>query len=363
MASGSTCDTFGILVITARCIVNEEDCFVSLTHKLRNQMALPVIGAPMFIVSNPDLVIAQCLSGVIGSFPALNARPAEALETWIEKIQTALHEHRRAHPGHQVAPFAVNQIIHQTNDRLEHDLEVCVRHRVPMIITSLRAPTDVVKEIHAYGGVVFHDVISIRHAQKALEAGVDGLILVCAGAGGHAGTLSPFALVREVRRFFDGPIALSGSITDGFGVLAAEALGADFAYVGTRFIATREANAVDGYKQMILDSAAVDIVYTPFFSGVHGNYLKSSIAAQGLDPDNLPTADKKAMNFAGTRVKAWKDIWGAGQGVGNIDDVPSARALIERLCGEYAQAKARLLGEPYDPMRTATPATEAHAGS
>jgi nitronate monooxygenase len=317
---------------------------VSLSEKLRSQMAIPVIGAPMFIVSNPDLVIAQCLSGVIGSFPALNARPAEALETWIEKIQAALEEARAAQPERKIAPFAVNQIIHQTNDRLAHDLEVCVRHRVPMIITSLRAPTDVVKEIHAYGGVVFHDVISIRHAQKALEAGVDGLILVCAGAGGHAGMLSPFALLREVRRFFDGPIALSGSITDGAGVLAAEALGADFAYVGTRFIATREANATDAYKQMILDSAAADIIYTPFFSGVHGNYLKSSVTAQGLDPENLPIADKSSMNFAGTRVKAWKDIWGAGQGVGNIDDVPPARELIERLCGEYAQAKARLLG-------------------
>jgi len=317
---------------------------VSLSEKLRSQMAIPVIGAPMFIVSNPDLVIAQCVSGVIGSFPALNARPAEALETWIEKIQAALEEARASQPERKIAPFAVNQIIHQTNDRLAHDLEVCVRHRVPVIITSLRAPTDVVKEIHAYGGVVFHDVISIRHAQKALEAGVDGLILVCAGAGGHAGMLSPFALLREVRRFFDGPIALSGSITDGAGVLAAEALGADFAYVGTRFIATREANATAAYKQMILDSAAADIIYTPFFSGVHGNYLKSSVTAQGLDPENLPIADKSSMSFAGTRVKAWKDIWGAGQGVGNIDDVPPARELIERLCAEYAQAKARLLG-------------------
>jgi nitronate monooxygenase len=319
---------------------------VSLAQNLRSQMALPVIGAPMFIVSNPDLVIAQCTSGVVGSFPALNARPAEVLETWIDRIESALDAHRRAHPGSKVAPFAVNQIIHQTNDRLEHDLEVCVRRRVPIIITSLRAPTDVVKGIHAYGGVIFHDVISIRHAEKALEAGVDGLILVCAGAGGHAGTLSPFALVREVRRFFDGPIALSGAITDGAGVLAAEALGADFAYIGTRFIATREANAVPPYKEMILASAAADIVYTPFFSGVHGNYLKRSVAAQGLDPENLPVAEKSAMNFAGTRVKAWKDIWGAGQGVGNIDDVPPARELVEGLCAEYEAAKARLLDEP-----------------
>jgi nitronate monooxygenase len=318
---------------------------VSLVEKLRSQMTIPVVGAPMFIVSNPDLVIAQCTSGVIGSFPALNARPAEALEPWIEKIETALADFRRAHPERKVAPFAVNQIIHQSNDRLEHDLDVCIRHRVPIIITSLRAPTDVVQSIHAYGGVIFHDVISIRHAQKALEAGVDGLILVCAGAGGHAGTLSPFALVREVRRFFDGPLLLSGSITDGSGVLAAEAVGADFAYVGTRFIATREANAVDAYKQMILDSAAADIVYTPFFSGVHGNYLKHSIAAQGLDPNNLPIADKASMNFATGRVKAWKDIWGAGQGVGNIDDLPPASELIGRLCEEYAHAKGRLLGD------------------
>ena len=315
---------------------------MSLAQNLRSKLSIPVIAAPMFIVSNPDLVIAQCTSGVVGSFPALNARPAEMLETWIKQIKDACGEYQAAHPGEKVAPFAVNQIIHQTNDRLMHDLEVCVRQQVPIIITSLRAPTDVVKGIHEYGGVIFHDVISIRHAQKALEAGVDGLILVCAGAGGHAGTLSPFALVREVRRFFDGPIALSGSITDGYGVLAAEALGADFAYVGTRFIATREANAVEGYKQMIVDSAATDIVYTPYFSGVHGNYLKPSIAAQGLDPDNLPVADKSAMNFAGTRVKTWKDIWGAGQGVGNIDDVPPARDVVQRMVREYSQAKARL---------------------
>lgn len=317
---------------------------VSLVDQLMSRMALPVIGAPMFIVSNPDLVIAQCTSGVIGAFPALNARPAEALDEWITRIQAALEAYGREHAGRRVAPFAVNQIIHQSNDRLDHDLDVCVRHRVPMIITSLRAPNDVVKRIHAYGGVVFHDVISIRHAEKALEAGVDGLILVCAGAGGHAGTLSPFALVREVRRFFEGPIALSGAITDGAGVLAAQAVGADFAYIGTRFIATQEANAVSGYKQMILASTAADIVYTPFFSGVHGNYLKRSIAAQDLDPDNLPVADKRAMSFASTRVKVWKDIWGAGQGVGNIDDLPPTRVLVERLREEYAAARVRLMG-------------------
>ncbi|MEO8135953.1 MAG: nitronate monooxygenase, partial [Betaproteobacteria bacterium] len=248
-------------------------------------MTLPVIGAPMFIVGVPALVIEQCVNGVIGSFPALNARPAEVLDDWLQQIGAALDAYRKAHPGAKVAPYAVNQIIHHSNDRLERDLDACVRHKVPMIITSLRAPDDVVKKVHAYGGVVFHDVISIRHAQKALEAGVDGLILVCAGAGGHAGALSPFALLREVRRFFSGPIALSGSITDGAGILAAEAMGADFAYIGTRFIATREANAVDAYKQMIVDSKAADVVYTPFFTGVHGNYLKPSIARAGLDPD------------------------------------------------------------------------------
>jgi nitronate monooxygenase len=307
-------------------------------------MQLPVIGAPMFIVSNPDLVVAQCAGGIIGSFPALNARPAEKLEEWIAQIESALEGAQRADPQARIPPFAVNQIIHQSNDRLDHDLEVCMRRRVPVIITSLRAPHDVVKKVHEYGGAVFHDVIGIRHAEKALEAGVDGLVLVCAGAGGHAGMLSPFALVREVRRFFDGPIALSGAITDGAGVLAAQAIGADFAYIGTRFIATREARAAEAYKQMIVDSTAADIVYTPFFSGVHGNYLKKSIAAAGLDPENLPAADKSKMNFGSNRErpKAWKDIWGAGQGVGNIDDVPPARELIARLRQEYLAARQRL---------------------
>ncbi|MCW5620979.1 MAG: nitronate monooxygenase [Burkholderiales bacterium] len=306
-------------------------------------MSLPVIAAPMFIVSNPDLVIAQCTSGVIGSFPALNARPAEKLDEWLATIESALAAHRKAHPEAKIAPFAVNQIIHQSNDRLDHDLDLCVRHQVPMIITSLRSPADVVKRVHDYGGVVFHDVINVRHAQKALEAGVDGLVLVCAGAGGHAGTFSPFALVREVRQFFDGPIALSGAITDGNGVLAAEAIGADFAYVGTRFIATLEANADSRYKQMLVDSSATDIVYTPYFTGVHGNYLKPSVAAAGLDPDNLPVADKSKMNFGSAAgPKAWKDIWGAGQGVGNIHEVLPARALVARMCTEYEAARRRL---------------------
>ena len=316
---------------------------MSVAEQLKKHMVLPVIGAPLFIVSNPDLVIAQCTSGVIGSFPALNARPAEKLDQWITTIETALAAHAVANPGAPVAPFAVNQIIHQSNDRLDHDLDVCVRHQVPVIITSLRAPDDVVRRVHAYGGIVFHDVISVRHAQKALEAGVDGLVLVCAGAGGHAGALSPFALVREVRRFFDGPIALSGAITDGGAVLAAEAMGADFAYVGTRFIATVEANASERYKQTIVDSAAADIVYTPFFTGVAGNYLKPSVTANGLDPDNLPAVEKTKMNFGGGgAAKAWKDIWGAGQGVGNIDAVLPAAAVIAGMVAEYRAAKTRL---------------------
>ena len=316
---------------------------MSLVSKLKGQMSLPVIGAPMFIVGVPALVIEQCINGVIGSFPALNARPAERLDSWLEQIESALDAHRKAQPGARVAPYAVNQIIHQSNDRLDRDLDACIRHRVPMIITSLRAPDDVVKRVHEYGGVVFHDVISIRHAQKALEAGVDGLILVCAGAGGHAGALSPFALLREVRRFFSGPIALSGAITDGSGILAAEAMGADFAYMGTRFIATQEANAAEDYKQMIVDSSAADVVYTPFFTGVHGNYLKPSIARAGLDPENLGPADKTSMNFSSDRpAKAWKDIWGVGQGVGNIDDVPPVRELIARLRDEYDAARGRL---------------------
>jgi nitronate monooxygenase len=316
---------------------------VSLAQRLRSQLSLPVIAAPMFIVSNPKLVIAQCTSGVIGSFPALNARPAEKLDEWLTTIEQGLQAYRGEHPDAKVGPFAVNQIIHQSNDRLDHDLDACVRHEVPMIITSLRAPDDVVKRVHEYGGVVFHDVISVRHARKALEAGVDGLILVCAGAGGHAGALSPFALVREVRQFFEGPIALSGAITDGHGILAAEAIGADFAYIGTRFIATEEANAVEGYKQMIVDTSAADVVYTPFFTGVHGNYLKPSVARAGLDPDNLPVADKTKMNFGSNAApKAWKDIWGAGQGVGNIQEVLPAQALLQRLAHEYREARGRL---------------------
>lgn len=321
-----------------------EDRRLNLIASLRARMTLPVIAAPLFIVSNPKLVIAQCAAGIIGSFPALNARPKELLEDWLVEIESALAAARQADPAAPIAPFAVNQIVHQSNDRLDHDLDLCVRHAVPLIITSLRAPDDVVKAVHGYGGAVFHDVISIRHAHKALEAGVDGLILVCAGAGGHAGTLSPFALLREVRRFYDGPVILSGAITDGAGVLAALAMGADFAYLGTRFVATAEANAAPAYKQMIIDSAAADILYTPTFTGVHGNYLRHSVVAAGLDPDNLPVADKHSMNFGSTRpVKAWKDIWGAGQGVGNITDAPLAAEVVARLRREFDAARASMM--------------------
>ncbi len=310
---------------------------MAIPASLNKNLTLPVICAPMFIVSNPDLVIAQCKSGVIGSFPALNARPKELLDDWLLRIKREL----AADPN--AAPFAVNQIIHPSNDRLEHDMALCVKHEVPLIITSLSAPTQIVPHVHGYGGKVFHDVISVRHAEKALEAGVDGLILVCAGAGGHAGTLSPFALVSEIRKFYDGPIALSGSIANGQSILAAQAMGADFAYIGTRFIATTEANAVDAYKQAILDSAAKDVVYTPYFTGVHGNYLKKSIVAAGLDPDDLPVKDKTSMNFGGSRdAKAWRDIWGAGQGVGSIDDVCPAAEVIGRMKQEYQAAKAAL---------------------
>lgn len=314
---------------------------------LKGRLSLPVIGSPMFIVSGPELVIAQCKAGIVGSFPALNARPAEMLEEWLKRITAELDDYRAKHLDRPVAPFAVNQIVHHSNDRLQHDMEMCVKYKVPIIITSLRAPNEVVEAAHSYGGIVMHDVINIRHAKKALEAGVDGLILVCAGAGGHAGTLSPFALVSEVRQFFDGPLALSGSIANGRHVLAAQAMGADFAYIGTRFIATQEANAMPDYKQMLIDSAAGDIVYSSLFTGVHGNYLKKSIAKAGMDPDNLPEADKTTMSFGSggsSKSKAWRDIWGAGQGVGSISDVPPVAELVARLKREYDAARAELTG-------------------
>ena len=312
---------------------------------LEGRLALPVIGSPLFIVSSPDLVIAQCQAGIVGAFPALNARPADQLEVWISRIERELAAFAAANPGRKVAPFAVNQIAHHSNDRLAQDMEVCVRHQVPIIITSLRAPREVVMAAHSYGGIVLHDVTNIRHAEKALEEGVDGLILVCAGAGGHAGTLSPFALLPEVRRFYDGPIALSGAIASGRAIISAQALGADLAYIGTRFIATKEANADPRYKDMLITSSAKDIVYTPLFTGVPGNYLKPSIRAAGLDPDNLPTADKNKMNFGSggsMKAKAWRDIWGAGQGLGSIEDAPLVSDVVNRLEREYAAARAAL---------------------
>jgi nitronate monooxygenase len=312
-------------------------------------MSLPVIGAPLFIISNPKLVIAQCKNGVIGAFPALNARPEPVLGDWLSQITSELEAFRQANPGAEVAPFAVNQIIHPSNDRLVADLDLCEKYKVPIVITSLSAPTQIVPRVHSWGGLVFHDVISVRHAKKAIEAGVDGLILVCAGAGGHAGTLSPFALVEEVRKFWQGPIALAGAIATGRGVLAARALGADLAYVGTRFIATEEANADSRYKQMIASSDAADILYSAYFTGVPGNYLRQSVINAGLDPDHLPSRDKTAMNFEAAKatetVKAWRDVWGAGQSVGAIDDVLPAADIIARLRAEYIAAKRDLCGQ------------------
>jgi nitronate monooxygenase len=306
-------------------------------------LTLPVIASPMFIASGPALVAAQCKAGIVGSFPALNARPAELLDTWLTDLQDELAAWREANPGARVGPIAVNQIVHQSNDRLEHDVEVCVKHQVPIIISSLRAPPrEMLDAVHAYGGIVLHDVVSIRHAQKALEAGVDGLILVAAGAGGHAGALSPFALVGEVRRFYQGPIALSGSIATGDAILAAQAMGADFAYIGSRWLATRESNVSDAYREAIVGSSAADIVYTNLFTGVHGNYLRKSIIAAGLDPDNLPESDKSKMSFGAGSAKAWRDIWGAGQGVGLMDDVPTVAEMVERLKAEYDAARRRI---------------------
>ncbi len=317
---------------------------MSLPPILQN-LALPVICSPLFIAGNPRLVIEQCKAGVVGSFPALNARPKEMLDTWLTQIETELDAHRAANPDAIVAPYAVNQIAHKSNDRLAHDLEVCIRHKVPITITSLRAPHEVVEGVHSYGGIVLHDIISVRHAEKALEAGVDGLILVCAGAGGHAGTLSPFALVGEVRRFFDGPIVLSGAITTGDAILAALASGADLAYIGTRFLATPEASVPDRYKEEILKAAAADIVYTDLFSGVHGNYLKHSVVNAGFDPKNLPKSDPNKMNYgseSGAEKKVWRDIWSAGQGVGQIREIMPVAGVVAQLGREYVTARQRL---------------------
>jgi nitronate monooxygenase len=320
---------------------------MSLPPLLRDNLAIPAIGAPLFIISNPDLVLEQCKAGIVGSFPALNARPAPVLEEWLARITGELAAYRAANPGKKVAPYAVNQIVHGSNERLQHDMDLCVKYKVPVIITSLRAPDAVVEAAHGYGGLVFHDVTNIAHAKRALQAGVDGLILVCAGAGGHAGRLSPFALVPEVREFYEGTIILAGAIANGASILAAQAIGADLAYLGTRFIATREANAPEAYKQMLVDSRAEDIVYTNLFTGVLGNYLRQSIVNAGLDPDNLPQADKSKMDFGsggGERRKAWRDIWGAGQGTGQIHDVPGAGETVARLAREYDAAKRRVLG-------------------
>jgi nitronate monooxygenase len=310
---------------------------------LNGRLRLPVIGAPMFIVSTPALVTAQCKAGIVGSFPSLNARPAAQLDDWLSQIAQELATFQNANPTAKVAPYAVNQIVHASNTRLEEDMAMCVKHKVPIIITSLRPPAEVVQAVHSYGGVVFHDVINLRHAEKAAAQGVDGIIAVCAGAGGHAGTLSPFALVKQIREVYAGTIILSGAMSSGADILAARALGADLAYLGTRFIATAEGNAPPEYKQMLVDSRAEDIVYTNLFSGVHGNYLRGSISRAGLDPDNLPEADKSKMNFGGSAAaKAWKDIWGAGQSVSGIHAVESVAKLVDQLEREYQAALAKV---------------------
>ena len=308
-----------------------------------NQLPLPIIGSPLFIISNPKLVIAQCIAGVVGSMPALNARPAEQLEEWLIEITETLAAYNQAHPDQPAAPFAINQIVHKSNDRLEHDMAMCVKYKVPIIITSLGAREDINAAAHSYGGVVLHDIINNKHAHKAIEKGAVGLIAVAAGAGGHAGVKSPFALIQEIRQWFDGPIALSGAISTGGAVLAAQAMGADFAYIGSAFIATEEARAADAYKQAIVESNSDDIVYSNLFTGVHGNYLAPSIRAAGMDPDNLPESDASKMNFGGDKSKAWKDIWGCGQGIGAVTKVQSTAAYVAQLRREYLEARTRLM--------------------
>jgi nitronate monooxygenase len=315
---------------------------MSMPTILANRLALPVIGSPMFIVSTPKLVIAQCQAGVVGSFPSLNARPKETLEDWFRQITATLADWDEAHPDRPAAPYAVNQIVHRSNERLMHDLELCVKYRAPIVITSLGARTDVYDAVHSYGGIVLHDVINNSFAKKAIEKGADGLIAVAAGAGGHAGTISPFALVQEIRDWFTGPVALSGAIANGGAVLAAQACGADLAYIGSAFIATVEANATAAYKQAVVDATAQDIVYSSLFTGVHGNYLRASIAAAGLDPDNLPDGDVSSMSFKEGATKAWKDIWGSGQGIGAVKSVVAVADLVARLTQEYATAKTKL---------------------
>jgi nitronate monooxygenase len=306
------------------------------------KLTLPVIGSPLFIISNPKLVIEQCKAGIVGSMPALNARPAEQLDEWLAEITETLAAYDKANPDRPSAPFAINQIVHKSNDRLEHDMQMCAKYKVPIIITSLGAREDVNQAVQGWGGVVLHDIINNKFAHKAIEKGADGLIAVAAGAGGHAGVKSPFALIQEIRQWFDGPLALSGSIASGGAVLAAQAMGADFAYIGSAFIATHEARAADAYKQAIVEGTSDDIVYSNLFTGVHGNYLAPSIRAAGLDPDNLPESDPSKMNFGGDAKKAWKDIWGCGQGIGAIDAVTSTAELVARLRNEYEAARARL---------------------
>lgn len=338
--------------LTLKSVLLRYPCDLSIVTKqnmtleeLKSHLRIPVIGAPLFIISNPDLVIAQCTSGIVGSFPALNARPAEMLDDWLYQITDALAQWDKEHPDKPSAPYAVNQIVHRSNTRLEEDLEKCVKFKVPVVITSLGAREEVFAAVHSYGGIVLHDVIDQRFAHKAIEKGADGLILVASGAGGHAGRQSPFALVQETRQWFDGPIALSGSIASGNAVLAAQAMGADFGYIGSAFIATQEANAVPGYKECIVSSAAKDIVYSNLFTGVHGNYLRGSIQNAGMDPDNLPESDPSVMNFgsgSSRKEKAWKDIWGCGQGIGVINEIPTTAALIDRLATEYEAARLKL---------------------
>jgi len=318
---------------------------MALPPILRDRLRLPVIASPLFIISNPDLVIAQCKAGIVGSFPSLNARPISQLDEWLHRITEELAAYDRANPDAPSAPFAVNQIVHRTNNRLEEDIELCVKYKAPLVITSLGAREDLNAAIHSYGGITMHDVINDKHAHKAIEKGADGLIPVAAGAGGHAGTLSPFALIQEIRQWFDGPVALSGSIACGRSILAAQAMGADLAYIGSAFIATQEANAAQGYKDMIVESHADDILYSNLFTGVHGNYLRPSVVKAGMDPDNLPVSDPSAMNFGSggnQEAKAWRDIWGCGQGIGAIDAVLTAGELIAKFSQEYEQAKSEL---------------------
>ncbi len=327
--------------------INSQTNTMSKLPPALNNLPFPVIGSPLFIISTPKLVIAQCLAGVVGSMPALNARPAAQLEEWLIEITETLAAYNRAHPDQPAAPFAINQIVHKSNDRLEHDMALCVKYRVPIIITSLGAREDINAAAHSYGGVVLHDVINNKHAHKAIEKGADGLIAVAAGAGGHAGVKSPFALIQEIRQWFDGPLVLSGAISTGDAVLAAQAAGADFAYIGSAFIATQEARASDAYKQAIVDSSSDDIVYSNLFTGVHGNYLAPSIRNAGLDPQHLPESDPSKMNFGGDKSKAWKDIWGCGQGIGAISQVQSTADYVAQLKREYAAARERLLARHY----------------